>query len=157
MCYTFEIEDNQINRRLVFHHDPDADAQNSKNDLIAKYGALSTELIKEKKNFPARFQDLAGDCNIVYDPDLNNEESYCINARNSNGATATLVYLGDSLESQAEEKLRLIRNHFKDSQGARRILIWYRCNGLQKKFLPEEPNISENSSQNSISYKRNTE
>ena len=154
---SFLINDDQINNRVVFHHDPDTDAQQNKEILIARYGEMVTTIVTDPDSFPERFADLRNDCQIKYIPNPENLDSYSINAQNSDGTAATLIYLGDCLEIRAEEKLRLIRNNFPNSQGAKRILIWYRQNGLKQKFVSDDPNISENIDQSSISYKRTIE
>ncbi len=155
--FNFLIDNGQVNNRVVFHHDPDTTAQQNKEISIARFGEMVTAVVSEPTNFPERFADLRNDCKIIYVPDPDNLDSYSINAQSQEGVYSTLVYLGVCLERQAEEKLKLIGNQFKESQGAKRILIWYNSIGLQQKFLPDEPSISENSSQNRVSYKRTKE
>ncbi len=155
----FLFGNNQVNKRIVFHHDPDTETQTTKEIAIARYGEMVTSLVVNPNSFPKeRFLDIKDECEIFYNPNSRDPKSYSINARNrtSNDIKATVVYLGDCLDDLARKKLMWMCENFGESRDKERILVWYRNNGLKSEYLGKggDPSVLDNTSTSGVSYKK---
>lgn len=124
---------------------------------------MNTSIITEERNFPKNIVDLADNCLIKYNPTETNPDSYNQNLYSSNaGAPATVVYLGNKIESSARRIFDEISQLFgnEETQSGKRVVVWY--DDINRKIVPiysdTKPNIVEDVSisNNSIRKGRNT-
>jgi hypothetical protein len=150
--YSFQIGDSEFNSRNTFTHDPDNDSKDKRRGRIRKYHMLKNTILTLPEQVPAAFADAM----LKYDKTLTSKNIYLLNLHSENtGRNGTAIYLGDRTPSEAKAFKVKIESLFNEDQQGKQVIVWYSTPDLKRIYdESRKPEINENVSKSSVSYKK---
>ncbi len=131
----FRIDDNEIDNRITFNHNPFAAAKVIKREHLRYYGILEYNIITSEENFPDIIDDLKNNCLINYrENEYQNEYSLNLFPITEKGIPASGAFIGINTKEEAQNILTKMTELFPTDHYGKRIVIWYSDGG---QFLME--------------------
>ena len=151
---TFTIGDPEINNRILFYHDPDEEALNTKKRKLANYSILKNGIVINPVNLPHGF----GEAEIAFPPVGSTTDRYLTNisSKTSIARRATGVYLGPSTRKNAQQVKNKIAGLFQETHQGKLVLVWFEGPGgrLREPIDIPLPGIKEDVSNPPNSFKK---
>lgn len=145
-----EIQNNELNNRILFNHDPNLDSKDKRRRKIVQYAILKNSIINKAGNLPDDF----GDTRLEFDYTKVLPEKYLINLHSSTSRMATGIYIGTNTQKEALLIKDRIKTLFKENHQGKMVFVWYTtASGIKR--VPEviaTPTIKENVSRTPNSF-----
>lgn len=149
--FSYHISDTEVNSRITFTHDPDENSVDKRNEKLLKFYQLKYKIINDKIQTPNAFLHAT----VEYKESTDSKINYLINLHSENDIRGTGIYLGNRTEHQANSIKANIVDLFKNDQGGKQVIIWFNNPNIETIYDDtRKPEISENVSKSSVSYKK---
>nr|WP_295933620.1 hypothetical protein [uncultured Dyadobacter sp.] len=148
-----KVSDDELNNRTNFTHDPATLQAEARTRKLLHYGFLKNAILTVPDKLPQGLRD----AQLGYDQTLPLHKRYLLNLHSvsNNLNRGTGVFLGASTHVKACSVRDRVVNLLKDDQQGKRVIIWYQTHAGLISLSPEQkPEIAENTSRESNSYKK---
>lgn len=148
-----KILDDETNNRTNFTHDPSLVQADARRQKLLRYGFLKNAIVADQSWMPHGLSD----ARLGYDPALAPSQRYLLNlhSRSNNHKKGTGIYLGRETASKANSVRDRVVSLLKDDQQGKKVIVWYETLiGLVALTVEQKPEIAENTSRRTNSYKK---
>lgn len=135
---SFHVNSNEVCNRLTIVNEPSESVRQNQNSTYAKLNHLYNNILTDTNNLPRPLSDLENGFILAYPV----EDDYNYNIISDSNKPATVTYIGDSSEAQANKVFDKIYSKVKP-ENRKRVALWYMSGSGCKYKNRDEKDISK--------------
>lgn len=148
-----KVRDDEFNNRTNFTHDPAALQTESRTSRLLHYGVIKNTIVSDPDRLPHGLKD----ARLGYDQAVSPQQRYLLNLHSQSDSRkkGTGIFLGLATKEKAHTVRDRVVNLLQNDHQGKRVVVWYQTHaGILTLQSEQKPEIAENTSRKSNSYKR---